>query len=94
MQWNALRVIARRVLGRKGVFLLRNLLSESMYRLGFLKPATELNRAECISAMVLTYNDPDWLEPSLLSVKRLVDEYVIVDSSTDETTDILSLIHI
>jgi len=57
--------------------------------LKLIEPAYKLNRKDCISAMILTYNDPDWLEPSLLSIKDLVDEYVVIDSSTDETPDIL-----
>ena len=84
-----LRITARKLLGRRGTFLLRNVLSEICFRLGLILPSSRLGRDECISAMVCTYNDPDWLEPSLLSIKDLVHEYVIVDSSTDETPQII-----
>ena len=39
--------------------------------------------------MVCTYNESDWIELSLLSIKDLVDEYIVVDNSTDETPEII-----
>lgn len=84
-----LRVFARRLLGRKGTFLLRNTISTLFVDLGLVEKASSIGKDDCVSAMVLTYNDPDWLEPSILSVKDLVYEYVVVDSSTDETPKIL-----
>jgi len=85
-----LRILARRVLGRRGTFLLRNVVSELCYRLGIVSAVNDFReRDECVSAMVCTCNDPDWLEPSLVSVRELVDEYVVVDSSTDETPRLL-----
>ena len=44
--------------------------------------------------MVITYNEEDWIEPSILSIKDLVDEYVIMDSSTDRTPDIIERVKI
>lgn len=85
-----LRVLARKVLGRKGTFLLRNAMSTLFINLGLVENATFIGKDDCVSAMVLTYNDSDWLEPSILSIKDLVYEYVIVDSSTDETPKILT----
>ncbi|MEM2576092.1 MAG: glycosyltransferase family A protein [Sulfolobales archaeon] len=35
-----------------------------------------------------TYNEGEWVEPSMLSVKDFVDEYVVVDSSSDGTSGI------
>jgi len=37
--------------------------------------------------MVCTYNEEDWVDLSLLSIRDLVNEYVVVDSSTDKTLD-------
>jgi len=39
--------------------------------------------------MVCTYNEEDWVDLAILSVKELVDEYVVVDSSTDRTPEII-----
>ena len=83
------RILIRKLLGRKGVFLLRNIASEVTFGLHLIKPATSINKYEGITAMVCTYNEADWIEPSILSIKDLVDEYVIVDSSTDETPMIM-----
>ena len=79
----------RKILGRRGTFLLRNIISTIAFHLHLIPPATSTSKKKCISAMTLTCNDPDWLEPSLLSIKDLVDEYVVIDSSTDETPEIL-----
>jgi cellulose synthase/poly-beta-1,6-N-acetylglucosamine synthase-like glycosyltransferase len=82
-----LRAIARRILGRRGTFLLRNTVSEIAFRIGYYEDPR--SRPQGISAMVITYNEEDWIEPSILSIKDLVDEYVIMDSSTDRTPDII-----
>lgn len=79
------RVHARRILGRRGVFLLRNTLSEIYFTLGLYRGSDKEGREEGVSAMVCTYNEEDWVVPSILSAKELVDEYVVVDSSTDST---------
>lgn len=81
----SLRVIARRLMGRRGVFLLRSILSELSYRLGIYEDPDSTGKANGISALMCTFNEEDWIEPSILSVKDLVDEYVIVDSSNDNT---------
>jgi glycosyltransferase involved in cell wall biosynthesis len=39
--------------------------------------------------MVCTYNEEDWVVEALLSAKELVDEYVVVDSSTDRTPELV-----
>jgi len=77
------------MLGRALTFKLRNLISEISYRMGFIPPATSVSKKEGISAMVCTMNEKEWVEPSILSVKDLVDEYVIIDSSTDCTPQII-----
>jgi len=86
----SLRVIVRRVLGRKGAFLLRNVLSEIPFRLGLYRGPLSEGREFGISAMVCTYNEEDWIVPSLLSARDLVDEYVVVDSSTDKTPELIN----
>ncbi len=78
-------MFVRRLLGFKGVLLARNIISGITFSLGIVPSATEIGRPEGISAMVCTRNDPEWIEPSLLSIKDLVDEYIVIDSSTDET---------
>ncbi len=83
------RVLARKLLGRRGVFALRKLLSSISLTLGFIKPANTHGRKEGISAIVCTLNEADWVEPSLLSVKDLVNEYIVMDSSIDETPNII-----
>jgi hypothetical protein len=49
--------------------------------IGLRTTADQNNRGDGISALVTIRNEP-WIEPSLLSIKDLVDEFVIVDSST------------
>lgn len=83
------RYYIRGILGRKGTFYLRNVLSEFFYKLGFYKGPDEEDRKQGISAMVCTYNEEDWIVPSMLSVEDLVDEYVVVDSSTDKTPELV-----
>ncbi|GAY26228.1 glycosyltransferases [Desulfurococcaceae archaeon AG1] len=39
--------------------------------------------------MVAVYNEEEWIEPALLSIKDLVDEYVVFDSSSDNTPNIV-----
>lgn len=79
--------LARKVLGRSGTFFLRTIVSEASFRLRIIPSATSIKREDGISAMVCTYNEEDWIEPSLLSIKDLVDEYIVVDSSTDNTPE-------
>ncbi len=88
----SLKSLARKILGRRGTFLLRNTLSTISFHLGIVKPPTTYRREEGISAMVCTCNEADWIEPSLLSIKDLVDEYVVVDSSIDDTPKIIKLL--
>jgi glycosyltransferase involved in cell wall biosynthesis len=83
----SLRAIARRILGRRGTFLLRNMVSEIAFRIGYYEDPR--SRPQGISAMVITYNEEDWIEPSILSIKDLVDEYIVMDSSTDKTPEIV-----
>jgi len=85
---SSLRIIARKILGRKGTFLLRNTLSE-LYLLTH-RGDDLVRKDEGITAMVCTYNEEDWVRPSLLSIKDLVSEYVVVDSSTDSTPQIIT----
>jgi len=87
---NEIRRIARKLLGRRGTFILRSIVSEVAFHLNLIPPATSIGRKDGFSAMVCTYNESDWIEPSLLSIKDLVDEYIIVDSSTDETPKIIN----
>jgi len=60
------------------------------FSLKLVPPADELNRPDGISALVRVRNEELWIEPSLLSIKDLVNEYVVIDSSTDNTTKIIN----
>lgn len=51
---------------------------------GVIPKPEKYNRKEGISALILLRNEP-WIEPSILSIKDIVDEYIIVDCSTDNT---------
>lgn len=87
-----LEMPARKFLGRAATFKLRNLVSVVALKFKVIPPATSIDREQGISAMVCTYNEEDWIEPSLLSVKELVDEYIVIDSSSDQTPQIVSRI--
>ena len=80
-------VFGRRVLGRKGAFLLRNLVAELNFILGSYEDPRP--KPFGVSAMVCTYNEEDWVVESMLSAKDLVDEFVVVDSSTDRTPELV-----
>ncbi|MCX8199224.1 MAG: hypothetical protein N3E36_04240, partial [Sulfolobales archaeon] len=71
-------VLVRRILGRRGVFLLRNIVSGLTYYAGLYEYADSTGRGNGISALMCTYNEEDWVEAAVLSVKDLVDEYVAV----------------
>lgn len=80
-------VLGRRLLGRRGTFLLRNFLAELNFMFGSYEDPR--SRPFGVSAMVCTYNEEDWVVEALLSAKELVDEYVVVDSSTDRTPELV-----
>jgi cellulose synthase/poly-beta-1,6-N-acetylglucosamine synthase-like glycosyltransferase len=83
----SLRTLARKILGRKGTFMLRNALS-GVYTY-FLRSPDHVRKERGVTAMVCTYNEEDWVDLSLLSIKDLVREIVVVDSSTDSTPEII-----
>lgn len=83
-------VFIRRIIGRKGVFLLRNILSSLAYYTGLYEHPESTGRPMGISALMCTHDEEDWIEPAILSVKNLVDEYVVVDSSSDRTPEIIT----
>jgi len=39
--------------------------------------------------MVALYNEEDWIEPPFLSIKDLVDVYIIIDSCNENTSKII-----
>jgi len=80
-------VFGRKLLGRRGTYLLRNFLAELNFMLGSYEDPR--SRPFGVSAMVCTYNEEDWVIEALLSAKDLVDEYVVVDSSTDKTPELV-----
>jgi glycosyltransferase involved in cell wall biosynthesis len=54
--------------------------------LGLVPKANTLGRKPGVSAIVNLVNEP-WIEPSLLSIKDFADEIIVVDSSTDDTSE-------
>ncbi|MEM4717491.1 MAG: glycosyltransferase [Desulfurococcaceae archaeon] len=86
----SLPVVIRKVIGRRGLFLARSILSGLRYHIGFYEYADSTSRLNGISALMCTYNEEDWVEPSIMSIKDLVDEYVVVDSSDDKTPEIVT----
>ncbi|PWV36383.1 MAG: hypothetical protein DJ555_07575 [Desulfurococcaceae archaeon] len=87
MRRNSPRVIIRKLLGRRGTFMVRNIASSLAFYTGLRDDPRK--RPQGISAMVAVYNEEEWIEPALLSIKDLVDEYVIIDSSNDNTPNII-----
>lgn len=47
------------------------------------------SRENGISVMIRTRNEEEWIELSLISIKDFADEIVVVDTSTDKTTEII-----
>lgn len=86
MHW---RITSRNVLGRKGAFFLRNIASSIAFSLRLTPPATSVQRDDGVSAIACTYNEEDWIEVSLMSIKDLVDEILVLDASTDRTPEIV-----
>jgi len=77
------RATIRKLLGRKIANLVRNSVVYARTALGLIPH--EDKRRECVSALMRVYNEELWIEPSMLSVKDLVDEYVVIDASADAT---------
>jgi len=80
-------VFGRKLLGRWGTYLFRNIMAELNFMLGSYEDPR--SRPFGVSAMVCTYNEEDWVVEALLSAKELVDEYVVIDSSTDRTPELI-----
>lgn len=64
-----------------------NIIFQKLPFLGLVK--TSNIREQGISALMRVKNEVDWIELSVLSIKDFVDEIIIVDSSTDSTTQII-----
>ena len=68
---------------------LRNVVVELASVLGLVPSPDHLGRPDGISAVVRVKDEEWWIEPSLLSIKNLVDEYIVIDGSTDNTPKII-----
>ena len=79
----------RRLLGTRISNTLRNALVTLNFALGLVP---RVDRPQCISALMRVKNEEWWIESSILSIKDLVDEYVVVDASTDETPKIIDMV--
>ena len=89
MKISNLVTCGRRILGPSLFNFVRNTIVDLAFSLKLVPPANELNKPDGISALVRVRNEEWWIEPSLLSIKDLVEEYVVIDSSTDNTTKIV-----
>lgn len=83
----SLRLSIRRLIGRKGVKIIRSI-SSSIGKHVFKLKGPNAYRPFGISAVVWSKNEEDWIEISMRSVADIVDEYVLIDSSTDRTPEI------
>jgi hypothetical protein len=86
---SVLLTYSRRLLGANLSNRLRNLIVDLCSFTRLVPPADLSGKPDGISALVRVKNEKWWIEPSLLSIKDLVQEYVIVDSSTDGTSIII-----
>ena len=83
----SLRPLVRKFLGRKGVRFIRSIYSsigKHVIRLN----GPNMYRPFGVSAVVWSKNEENWIELSMRSVAKIVDEYVLIDSSTDRTPEI------
>ena len=78
----------RRVLGSGISNRLRNIAVDSASLLKLVSSSDHLNRPDGISALVRVKDEEWWIEPSLLSIRNLVDEYIVIDASIDNTPKI------
>jgi len=76
----------RRILGKRLSNFIRNRVVDLYALLGKLP---KVDRSNCISALVRVKNEEWWIEPSILSIKDLVHEYIVIDASTDRTPEII-----
>ena len=79
----------RKILGKRGTKLVRSIVSTILTETSIVNSNRE-KKKEGISAMVISYNESDWIELSIKSISDIVDEFIVVDSSDDETVDILN----
>jgi Glycosyltransferases involved in cell wall biogenesis len=82
LSWARLARAARRALGRRLTWWLSDVGAALAVGLGIVNAGAE-GREPGISAMVITYNDPDWLDLALRGASRIADEVVVIDSSDD-----------
>jgi len=80
------KTYVRKVLGRRTSNAVRNALVSIRAGLGLLP---RVDRPNCVSALMRVRDEEWWIEPSILSIKDLVNEYVIMDASTDRTPEII-----
>ncbi len=83
----SVKIFLRRVLGKRGVKIVRGVVA-SIYRALRIVPPPDRYREFGVSALMCSRNEEDWIEVSMRSVAEIVDEYVLVDSSTDRTPEI------
>ncbi len=76
----------RKILGRRGITAARRICASICRALGIQRPPSAY-RPLGVSALIVSYNEEDWIEESMESISDLVDEYVVVDSSTDSTPE-------
>ena len=82
-----IRYLIRRILGDHGIRTVR-LIASHIYKYLGVKDKPSKYREFGVSAVIWSRNEEEWIEASMRSVKEIVDEYVLIDSSTDRTPEI------
>ena len=80
------KALVRKILGPRLSNAIRNSIVSVRAGLGLLP---RVDRPNCVSALMHVRDEEWWIESSILSVKDLVDEYIIMDASTGRTPEII-----
>ena len=84
MNW---RLLLWKILKRRGTSVIRSI-TASIYKYLRRRDRPASYRPYGVSAVVWSKNEEDWIALSMKSVAEIVDEYVLIDSSTDRTPQI------
>ena len=84
MNW---RLLLWKILKRRGTSVIRSI-TASIYKYLRRRDRPASYRPYGVSAVVWSKNEEDWIALSMRSVAEIVNEYVLIDSSTDRTPEI------
>ena len=80
------KAYTRRIFSPRLSNAIRNSIVSVRAGLGLLP---RVDRPNCVSSLMRVKDEEWWIEPSILSIKDLVHEYVIMDASTDRMPEII-----